>query len=121
MTRKEFLEILCGLLTNAKDSEGFNCFPCICGENPLACDSSEVDKVLASKVFVAVDNVIMQHRMSREVVLETQARAVTQLQAENQTRSPSLMEERSRTIKLLGEQFNCSISQAKDAYDRHGY
>ena len=117
MTRKEFLETLCKILGDAKNSKGFSCFPCICA--PLTYDHKEVDKVLASKVFVAVDNVILRHRMSKEVVLETQARALAKLK--KQEACPSPLRVKLHTILFLREEFNCSTDQAKDAYDRHGY
>ena len=53
MRKKEFIEKLCGLLAEF-DMDGnsrLSAFPCICGENALATDDSEVCAVTAEKIF----------------------------------------------------------------------
>jgi len=56
MRKKGFLEELCWALSELEmvGQPGLNAFPCICGTNPTATDSSEVCEVTAKKILAFV-------------------------------------------------------------------
>ena len=55
MRKDEFIEKLCNTLSlSTKGEHGLSHFPCICGDNPLSTDDSEVDEEKATQVLNAV-------------------------------------------------------------------